>query len=104
MIKTEARNGTDTERRKIRQVVRQLAEQGYEVQAEVRGLSIPPALKPSGIIPDIVATKNGQILIVEVKTPGGVKKSKDRLKALAELAEQRADVRLRLVVTKPRKE
>ena len=48
-----------------------------------------------------VSTENGQILIVEVKTPGGVKKSKDRLKALAE---QRADVRLRLVVTKPRKE
>ena len=102
MVRATAKNGADTERRKLRQVVRQLAEQGYEVQAEVRGRSMPSALEPSGIVPDIVATKDGQILIVEVETPGGVTKNRNRLKALAALAERQDNVRLRLVVTKPR--
>ncbi len=92
-----------TERRKVRQVARELTREGYTVQAEIRGRRLPTAIGPLRIVPDIVAIRNGQSVVVEVTTPDGLAKAQTQLEALADYVAKRADTSFRLVVTKPRR-
>ena len=57
----------------------------------------------TNIRPDIVATKNGQSVIVEVKTPQGLARARAQLEALTDYAALHPNTSFRLVVTKPRK-
>ena len=92
-----------SEHRKVREVVRDLEKKGYTVRAEVRGRELPGPIGSTAWRPDIVATKDGQTLIVEVKTASSLPRAKEQLESYARLAASRRDTTFRLVVTSPRK-
>ena len=92
-----------SEHRKVREIVRDLEKKGYSVRADLRGRKRPSPIGSTPWRPDIVATKDGQTLIVEVKTTSSLPGAKLKLKAYASLAAQKADTTFRLVVTRPRK-
>lgn len=90
-----ATNGqTATEHRKVRELLRRLAQQGYRVQTEVSELPVRP---------DIVATKDGKTLVIEVRTQESLARDVDGLKALAAYSHQHEGVTFRLFVVRPRK-
>ena len=108
ILSAKASNSMNTstaasEHRKVREIVRDLEKKGYSVQAEVRGRERPSPIGSTPWRPDIVATKDGQTLIVEVKTASSLPRAKQQQQAYARLAAQKADTTFRLVVTRPRK-
>ena len=106
MPATKATAPLSTHDRKVREIVRSLEKQGYDVRADVRGREKPGPIGSKRLVPDIEATRYGHRLIVEVETPDSISRDKEQLKAIATFArepENRANTTLRLVVTKPRK-
>jgi len=79
--------------RVVRYFAMQMLAQGYEVRARVDGWFIEPEVI-LGYRPDIVASKNNQYVIVEVKK-GDVDWPK--IRALEEFAEMRPGMRFQLV-------
>ena len=92
-----------THDRKVRQIVRDLESQGYEVRADVRGRKKPRPIGAERLVPDIEAERAGRRLIVEVETPVSQVRDVEQIKAFARYAAQKPDTTFRLVVTKPRK-
>lgn len=86
----------NTEAAKVQELARRYAEQGFAVKIEPATGDIPFDL--GGYRPDLLAEKEGQHLIVEVKR-AGVPLSLDRLQALAETIRPHAGWRLLLVPT-----
>lgn len=60
----------------VRQIAKQLENQGYDVTADVSGFSQPKTL--GGYRPDIIATNGRQRKIVEVETPDSVATARDK--------------------------
>ena len=81
---------------KVQELVRSYKAQGFAVKTEPAAEDIPFDL--GGYQPDLLAEKEGQHLIVEVKK-AGVPLSVDRLQSLAEIIRQHAGWRLLLVPT-----
>ena len=105
MRKTKAARTSSTHDRKVREIVRSLEKQGYEVRADVRGREAPRPIGSKGLVPDIEAIRHGRRLIVEVETTESLARDKGELKAFATFVRQpenEANTTLRLVVTKPR--
>ena len=88
----KANSQTPTEHRKVQEVIRRLTRQGYRVQSEASGLPIRP---------DIVATKDGKTLVIEVKTQESLAHDLERLKALAAYSRQHEGITFRLFVIRP---
>ena len=103
MAKGKSGKPLSTHDRKVREIARTLDKQGYKVRADVRGREKPKPIGSRKLVPDIVATRGGRRLIVEVETPSSLPRDKEQLKTFARHAGQRANTTLRVVVTKPRK-
>ena len=103
MKRLEAKGELSTHDRKVRQIVREMEKQGYQVSANVRGRMQPKPVGPSNYIPDIIATQNGQTVIIEVKTHSCWNQDEKQVKDLARYAAQENNTVFKLVVTKPRK-
>ena len=99
----EAKRELSTHDRKVRRIVREMEKQGYYVSADVRGRMRPQPVGPSNDIPDIIATQNGQTVIIEVKTHGCWDRDEKQVKDLARYAAQEKNTVFKLIVTKPRK-
>lgn len=93
--------GNDTHDRKVQQLARELAQQGYNVQADLKSYETPAGIGQGGFIPDIVATKGSKTKIIEVDTPGTEKPA--QLTAFRRSAAQRSNADFEHVITKPRK-
>lgn len=84
--------------RRIRDVARAYRKRGYQVAVHPTEAELPPFLRDSE--PDIVAQKDGDKVIVEVKTQSSLQGSNE-LVALAERIANEKDWRFELVVTNP---
>ena len=102
MTKAKSAKPMSSHDRKVREIARGLAKQGYEVRAEIRGREKPRPIGSNRLVPDIEATRSGRRLIVEVETPESLVKDKEQLKTFTRHAAGKADTTFRLVVTKPR--
>ena len=103
MEKARERRRLSTHDRKVRELARGLAKQGYRVRADIRGREKPRPVTSKRLVPDIEATRPGHRLIVEVETQGSQVRDRDQIKAFARHAAQRPDTTFRLVVTRSRK-
>lgn len=93
-----------THDRKVREKARELKKQGYEVRADIRGYDKPRPIGTTKRIPDIEATRGtSRRIIVEVETPGSLRKDKEQLKTFTRHAAQKRGTKFEVVVTKPRK-
>jgi Holliday junction resolvase len=87
------------EEKKIRSLVREYEKKGYQVKALLPGSPMP---RIAGCLPDLIATKRGETILVSVKTQFSDKEKTDAIKQLAEYAKSTSNVRFDLVVTNPR--
>lgn len=61
---------------KVRQVAKQFAHQGYDVQADVSGFTQPDTI--DHVRPDVIARKGDERKIVEVETKDSVDTTRDQ--------------------------
>jgi Holliday junction resolvase len=87
--------------RKIREIVRQLERQGWEVRADMRGRTAPAPINDKA--PDIEALKNGRRLLIEVETYDSLRVNEEYVRGLIRHAASRGDTRFDLVIVVPRK-
>ena len=84
---------------KVSQEAEQYKRKGYKVSADLRGYSKPP--RKGSYIPDIVAVKGKEEIIIEVETPDTVNSERDHKQQGAFLrATRRPGVKFTRIVTK----
>ena len=87
--------------RKVRKIARDLKKNNWNVQADVSNYATPDAIGKGNYIPDIFATKKGNIKIIEVDTPGT--EDPKQLSTFKRSAAQRKRANFIHVITKPKK-
>ena len=90
-----------THDRKVRQLANELKKQGFKVEADINGFETPDGIGKGDHVPDIFATKDKRIKIVEVDTPAT--ENPDQLTAFKRSAAHRKNAEFEHVITKPRK-
>ncbi|MBE9515074.1 MAG: hypothetical protein IMY79_02930 [Chloroflexi bacterium] len=91
----------EREANKVRDIARKLQRDRYEVFLDRPGFRKPDQI--GRYIPDIVAVKGDETIIVEVKSAISLRKQSDKVEFLAEYARIKPHVRFDLVVTNPRR-
>lgn len=98
---------TDKERsthdRKVREIARNLKNQGYSIKADVGRYAKPASIGKYKRRPDIEATKSGHRRIVEVETPKSLRSDREQIKTFIRHAAHKKRTSFDIVVTKPRK-
>lgn len=93
-----------THDRKVREKASELKKQGYKVRADIRGYDKPRPIGTTKRIPDIEATRGtSRRIIVEVETPGSLRKDKEQLKTFTRHAAHKTGTKFEVILTKPRK-
>src|SRR5277367_4553486 len=85
---------SDEHLRTRRNVAREYRKRGYEVVDQPRGDSLPPFLR--GFAPDLIAMKDDDRAVVEIKTAEGLRGSNE-IKELAAVIEAHAGWRFELI-------
>jgi transcriptional regulator with AAA-type ATPase domain len=85
---------------RLLEVAREYTNKGYKVAVRPRGLSLPQFLRD--FEPDIVAEKQGDRVVIEVKSQESLRKT-SKITSLASAIETQPKWRLELVVTNPRR-
>lgn len=88
------------EERKIASLARQYRNEGYKVYAQLKGYSKPELF--GDYQPDLVVTKRGETIIIEVETSSTAKERKRAIEEFAKRAAEAEGVRFDLVITKSR--
>ena len=88
--------------RKVRQIARELKNQGWNVKADVRGYKKPTPIGKDRKRPDVEASKAGNRRIVEVETPRSLVDDKRQISTFVRHAAQKKRTSVDIVVTKPR--
>ncbi|MEO1653081.1 MAG: hypothetical protein AAFU64_06025 [Bacteroidota bacterium] len=97
MMKNDLKN---LENRRIRELAREYQKLGYQVTTEPSPEVLPDFLK--AYAPDLLVQKEGENIIVEVKTQKSLPQS-EYLEEVAQILEQKDNWKLELVLTNPRK-
>jgi len=66
----------------VRQVVRQLEKEGWNVKAHLPDHGKPDPIGKSKYVPDIQATRPGHTKLIEVETPKSLERDKKQREAL----------------------
>ena len=88
---------------KVRQIARKHKSGGWDVQADLKGLTRPAPIGRGKYIPDIVARKAGAKRIIEVETPDTLEKDKDQQATFRRSAGQQSRTTFEVIVTKKTK-
>ncbi len=91
----------DPEKEKLREVVKEYAEKGYQVILEPTGKDLPPFLRD--YTPDVIAKKGKEHVVIEVKYRKDLV-SKNQLIEISKRLEGRKNWRFELVVVRPEEE
>jgi hypothetical protein len=86
-----------TAMRRVEQIAQEYKDKGYEVLIEPEGLQLPGSL--AGFRPDLVARRNDEVVVVEVKSRAFL--SDPRLQELAEAVRRQPGWRFELVLLRP---
>jgi hypothetical protein len=86
------------ERKKISLIAKKYLDEDYKVYCELRGYKRPYEI--NGVIPDLIAAKGKEIIIIEVKSSKELKSHSEEIKKLAEFAFNNK-MRFDLVITNP---
>ena len=93
-------NRKDLELRRLRKLIKQYLADGFEVFVESKNYPKPQAIE--GFIPDLVAKKGEQTIIIEVVTNPNLKNLSQKMKVLSKYAESNDKVRFDIVLTNPK--
>lgn len=101
MTTAKTKKTNPTIRRKIREVVRDLEKQGWQVRADIRGKTVPDLIGDKA--PDIEAMKEGRRLLIQVETLDTMEENDEFLTTFIQHARSRWDTRFDLVIARSRK-
>ena len=85
----------------VRANAEMLADQGWDVQADLPGFDQPNPIGKDDRIPDIYATLDDQTLIIEVETASTADSHHEQHSTFRRSAAQRGNTEFELVVTEP---
>jgi hypothetical protein len=101
MTTAKTKKTNPTIRRKIREVVKDLEKQGWQVRADIRGRTAPDLIGDKA--PDIEAMKEGGRLLIQVETFDTMEENDEFLTTFIRHARNRWDTRFDLVIARTRK-
>jgi len=90
----------DLELRRLRKLIKEYLAEGFDVFAESKKYPKPEVIE--GFIPDLVAKKGDQTIIIEVVSNPNLKKLSQKMKVLSKYAEANDKVRFDIVLTNPK--
>lgn len=94
------RDVTQIEKRKIRELARRYAAEGYEVLVKLPNYRAPAPI--CGIRPDLVVKRGDEMIVIEVKSSDSIRAARDTVTQLAEYVRNMPGVRFDLVMTNPK--
>ena len=83
----------------VKRVAKNLASEGWNVQADVPGYEPPEPIGKTGSVPDIVASKRGHTRIIEVETPESLDSDREQRATFARSAGQKPRTTFETIVT-----
>jgi hypothetical protein len=86
--------------RKLKELVSEYSNQGYEIFADLQ--NYPPPRLIGNFRPDLIAKKGDREVIIEIASRSEMDKIKTKLEKLAEYADKTKDIRFDIVLTNPR--
>jgi hypothetical protein len=87
------------ENRRLRNLIKEYSEMGYEAYAELKGYPSPEVIE--GIRPDLILKKEDKTIIIEIASTQDLKKLGDKMQILARYADKRENIRFDIVLSNP---
>jgi hypothetical protein len=87
------------EKRRLRNLIKEYSEMGYEAYAELKGYPSPEVIE--GNSPDLILKKGNKIIIIEIASTQDLKRLSDKIQVLAKYADKRENVRFDVVLSNP---